>query len=351
MKVHLDELKRFCTAALEKAGMNPEYAAITADVLSETDAFGVHSHGVRNLYTYTRKAAADGLDIQAEPEVVKSGLAFAVIDAKHGMGMAPSVQAMELACQKAEQTGIGIVTVKNSTHFGANGYYANVAAKKGMIGLAISNVNPNMNAPGAKANAIGNSPFAFACPAKTIPTVFLDIALSTVAGMKVIQARESGQKIPTNWIVDKDGLPTDDPSRFPQEGALLPMAAHKGYGLAVMVEVLTGVLCGGATSMSGGVFDWIASLDKPNNISHTFIAVNAALFCDESDLAERVETMSQELRDLPLAKGSDRIYLPGEIEWARFAKAEKEGVELPPDAQHSLEKLAETYNLTLTLVE
>ncbi|MCL2163047.1 MAG: Ldh family oxidoreductase [Oscillospiraceae bacterium] len=346
-RIKIGDLRSFCTEALEKAGLKREFAIIAAGALSETDGYGTHSHGTKNLHNYIRKSREGGIDIKAEPAAIKDGPAFAVIDAHKSIGMIPSVQAMELACQKAEQTGVGFVTVRNSNHFGAAGYYANIAAKRGMIGITVSNVDPNMNAPGAREKALGNNPVAFACPSRKFPTVFLDIAMSNVASLKVFQARAEGSKIPENWIVDKDGLPTDDPSRYPDEGAMQPMAAHKGYGLAVMVDVLTGALSGGATSMSGDIVSWVLSLAIPNNVCHTFIAVNAAMFCDESEFADRVELMAEQLRSLPKAKGSKRIYLPGEIEWERYKKAEKEGIALPGDLLESLYGLAREFSLTL----
>ena len=350
-KIKLGDLNKFCVTALQQAGMEHKHATITADVLSETDGYGTFSHGTKNLHNYIKKAKAGGIDLKAEPEIVKDGPAFAVIDAKQAMGMVPSVQAMELACKKAEQVGVAVVSVKNSNHFGANGYYANIAAKKGMLGLVFSNVDPNMNAPGARAKAIGNNPIAFACPSKSYPTVFLDIALSNVASLKVFQARASGSKIPTTWIVDKDGLPTDDPSRYPDEGAMQPIASHKGYGLAVMVEAITGALSGGATSMSGLITSWVLNLAVPNNVCHTFVAINASMFCDESDYADRIESMADSLRNLPKAKGCERIYLPGEMEWERLRKAETDGIELPDDLLESLQGLAKDSGQTLPLIQ
>ena len=350
-RIKLEELKNFCEAALKKAGMIPEYAAITAEALAHTDGYGTHSHGTKNLHNYIKKARAGGININAKPEIIKDGPAFAVMDACNCMGMIPSVLAMELACQKAGQSGIGIVTVKNSNHFGAAGYYANIAARQGMLGLVFSNVDPNMNAPGAREKALGNNPIAYACPSKTYPSVFLDIAMSNIASLHVFQARADGRKVPMNWIVDKDGLPTDDPSNYPNEGAMQPMAGHKGYGLALMVDVLTGLLSGGATSMGGLITSWVLNLEVPNNVCHTFIAVNASMFCDENTYSERVEKMASQLRNLPKAKGSERIYLPGEMEWERYANAEKDGIKLSDDLLQSLEGLAKDSDLELPLMQ
>ena len=349
-KIKPEDLKQFCMKALENIGMGHEDAAITAEVLSETDGYGTFSHGTKNLHSYIKKAKAGGIDVKAEPVIVKEGPTFAVIDAKQAMGMVSSVKAMKLACDKAAEVGIAIVTVKNSSHFGANGYYANIAAKRGMLGLVFTNTDPNMNIPGAREKAIGNNPVAFACPSRTFPSVFLDIALSNVAALKVFKAKANGEKIPSTWIVDKGGIPTDDPSRFPDEGAMQPVAAHKGYGLALLVDAISGALHGGPTSAGGSILSWVLNLAAPNNVSHTFIAINASMFCDESDYADRIEEMAVNLRNLPKAKDSERIYLPGEMEWELLWKAEREGIELPDDVLESLQNLANESGLTLPLI-
>ena len=344
--IKIEDLKEFCAKALELEGMRANDARVVADVLVETDAYGTHSHGTKNLHNYIRKYRVGGMDILGEPQVLTEGPSYAVVDAKNTLGMIPSVKAMALACDKAETAGIALATVKHSNHFGAAGYYANMAAERGMIGLAVSNVDPNMTAPGAKGMIIGNNPLAYAAPAKSVPSVFLDIAMSNVASLKVVQARKDGQQIPDTWIVDKDGLPTTDPSNYPDEGAMQPMAAHKGYGLAVFVDLITGLLSGGATSMDGGIVSWVFELDKPNNVSHTFIAINPELFGIEN-VADRTETISEHLRRAPKAKGSNRIYTAGEIEWEKHAKAEKDGIALPDDVEASLQALATELNITL----
>ena len=174
--------------------------------------------------------------------------------------------------------------------------------------------------------------------------------MSNVASLKVVQARKDGKKIPDTWIVDKDGLPTTDPSRYPEEGAMQPMAAHKGYGLAVMVDLLTGVLAGSPTSMSGDIVSWCFEMEKPNNVTHTFIAVNPALFSSEKPISDKVEDMAGILRNAPKAKGTTRIFTPGEIEWGKHAAAEKDGISLPEDVESSLRGLAEDLGLELPVM-
>ncbi len=345
-KIMLSDLKSFCTEVLIKEGMTAADAAVTAEVLAETDAFGTNSHGTKNLAGYIDKAHVGGVDLKARPEIVSEGPAFANIDANSCLGMVSSSMAMELACEKASKAGIAIVTVKNSCHFGAAGYYANMAARKGLIGIAMSNVDPNMTIPGAKGMVIGNNPFAYAAPAKSVPTVFLDVAMSNVASLKVVQARKDGKQIPDTWIVDKDGLPTTDPSHYPEEGAMQPFAAHKGYGLAVFVELLSGILSGGCTSMSGDIVSWCFEPEKKNNVCHAFMAIDPKLF-GTADIADRVETMSATLREAPKALNAARIFTPGEIEWEKHLKGDKEGVELPAAVEGSLKALSEKSGVEL----
>jgi len=336
--INLQDLKYFCAESLIHEGMSAEDARTTADVLAETDAFGTFSHGTKNLHNYIKKARVKALDLKAQPEVVAEGPAFAVIDAKNGMGMVASCKAMELACEKARHAGVGLVTVKNSTHFGAAGYYANIAAKHGMFGISVSNVDPNMTVPGAKGMLIGNNPISYATPMESDPSVFLDIAMSNAASLKVVQARKNGESIPADWIVDKDGLPTTDPSHYPEEGAMQPMAAHKGYGLAVLVELLTGALSGGGMSMLGDIPSWVFVLDTPNNVCHTFLAIDVDQFVGKSQFIARTEEMVSALRNAPKAKGKDRIFTPGEIEWGKHKQAEKCLV-LPAEVAESLDAL------------
>lgn len=345
--IQLQDLKAFCKAALMREGMKEDYAAIVAEVLAETDAFGTYSHGTKNLHSYIKKARAGGLDLHGEPELITEGPAFAVYDAHRTMGMIPSYLAMEKALEKAEKTGIAAAAVKNSCHFGAAGYYANMAAKRGMLGISMSNVDPNMTAPGAKGMLLGNNPFAYSAPAVGTPSMFLDIALSNVASLKVVQARKDGRQIPDTWIVDRDGLPTTDPSHYPEEGAMQPMAAHKGYGLAVMVDLLTGVLSGGETSMGGGIVSWCFEMEKPNNVCHTFLAINPQLFNGKRSVADDVERMAETLRGAPKAKGTERIYTPGEIEWNRHRAVEEKGLALPAEVEASLRGLAEDLGMEL----
>ncbi|MDD3840659.1 MAG: Ldh family oxidoreductase [Clostridia bacterium] len=337
--IYLKYLKEFCEQALMKEGMKEENAQITAQVLSETDAYGIHTHGTKNLHNYIRKMRAGGIDIHANPEILSEGSAYALIDGNSAIGMVPAYKAMKLAIKKARDCGIACAVVRNGSHFGAAGYYANMAAKENMIGLVFSNVDANMTIPGAKDKVMGNNPIAYSVPAGCYSPVFLDIAMSTVASLKVIQARKDGRCIPDTWITDEDGLPTTDPSHYPDVGAMQPMAGHKGYGIALMVEILTGVLSGGGIMKQ--VPSWLFSMEKKNNVSHMCIVIDISKFMDPDLFNKRMESVVKYLHCTPKAKGTERIYYPGEMEWERYEEAMNKGIVLPKDVEEALIGLQE----------
>lgn len=335
------ELKEFCVKCLRKYGMKEESAHIIANDLVQTDKWGIASHGTKNLYNYIQKAIAGGVSFTEAPEIIKEQAAIALMDGKNSMGFLSATQAMELACQKARETGMGMVVVKNSCHFGAAGCYSNIAATKGMIGGAFSNVDRFMVIPGAKKAVMGQNPLSLAAPASMIPSVFLDISTSNVAALKVVNERKKGNRVPKDWIVDKEGNRTDDPSRFPEEGALLPMAMHKGYGIALFIEIITSVIAGGMLSMSGNVPSWNLKLNEPNQVSHSFVAIDADKMFYEGYTRERIDEMIRLIHEAPKADGVDRLYVPGEMEWDNSQRAGKEGVLLPEMVYDELMKLSE----------
>ena len=347
-KIQLDELKRFSIEALCKAGMSEENAETVAEVLITTDMFGVLSHGTKNLYQYILKMQQGGLDVKGEPTVEAEGPAWAIVNGNASIGMVTSHKAMKLAIEKAKTCGIGYVGVKNSCHFGAAGFYANLAAKEGMIGLSMSNADPNMAIPNSCDVAIGNNPFSFAAPTKGGKSVFLDIALSNVAALKVVMAREKGIQVPDTWLIDSEGKPTTDPSGFPYESHLQPMAAHKGYGLAIMIEILASVItCSGLMSE---VPSWNLDLSTRNNAGHAFIAIDISKMLPKEVYEARIEQMVNELKGAPLAKHADKLLVPGEMEWERFdAAKECVWIELTDAMVDNMENLSKLMGIEVTL--
>lgn len=327
--------------------MSAEDARVCADVLVTTDTWGVHTHGLVALPAYVRKLLAGGLDPKAKPEVVSEGPAWAIIDGHAALAMLTGRRAMELAMEKARVCGIGYVGVRNSGHFGAAGYYSNMAAEAGMLGMAMGNGFPNMTVPGGRGGIIGNNPFSFAAPAGEEPSVLLDIAFSAVAGGKVNAYEARGELVPDNWLVDEKGLPTNDPSLYPHHAFLVPMAGHKGYGLAVMVEILAAVLTGAA--MRTDVRSWNKDLPAKTGEGHAFIAIDVGQIAPLDEFRGRMDTMAKGIKDSPKASGSNAIYLPGEIEQQKRKQALDHGLDLPEHILGGLRDLAEELNLSSPL--
>lgn len=343
-KIQPQALIDFADQLLQKHGMSAVDARTTAVILTHTDMYGVNSHGTKNLKGYVEKMAAGALDPKAQPELLREGPAFAVYDAHDCVGMVAGHAGMTKAIALARKCGIGYVAVKNSCHFGACFNYADMAAEEGLFGMAMSNTDANMAVPGGKSMIIGNNPLAFAVPVKGRRPVVLDIALSQVAALKINKAKVYGQKIPDNWMVDPDGKPTTDPNWYQRGGALLPMSAHKGYGLSMMVESLTSIASGGL--LVRDVPSWCFKMDKKNRASHAFIAVDLDAVHGGDAAAEAADYVDYILNS-PKGHGTERLLVPGMLEWERRAKAEAEGLELPYDVVDQLSALAAQEHLPL----
>jgi ureidoglycolate dehydrogenase (NAD+) len=336
--VSASNLTEFCVGALRQCGVNEADARTTIDVLVTTDTFGVYTHGVKCLRGYITRLRAGGLKADARPRVDREGPAWAIVDGQCALGMVTSVYAMSKAIEKAKTAGMAYVGVRNSCHFGAAGYYATLAAKADMIGMAMANDYPSMAILGAKKAVLGTNPFAYAVPAGKNDPIFLDIASSTVAGGKVRIAQTKNQKIPDTWMVDADGIPTTDPFLYPASASLLPFAGHKGYGIALMIENLAGVLTG--TGAMWDLNNWIdGRKDIPTNHGAAFLAFNVGAIGPLDAFKNRVDQLIQEIHDTPKAKGTDRLYVPGEMEWQHRRAALANGITLPADVVESLRGL------------
>jgi ureidoglycolate dehydrogenase (NAD+) len=345
-RVTVDRLQEFCVEALRRCGVNDENARLTADVLVTTDACGVFTHGTKALRGYVKRLRAGGLKSDAVPQVAAEGPAWAVVDGNSGLGMVTSVFAMNTAIRKAKTAGLAYVGVKNSCHFGAAGYYANLAAKADMIGMAMSNDIPSMAVPGSQKAVMGTNPFAFAVPAGKEDPIFLDIASAAVAGGKVRIMQALNKKVPDGWLVDAEGVPTNDPFAYPFAGSLLPFGGHKGYGIALMIESLAGALSGAA--MRWEMLSWIDhDPTKPTNHGAAFLAFDVGQMTPIQTFKDRVDAMIRDIHNAPKAKGSERICLPGEMEWQAQRKSLAEGMALPDDVRESLHGLAEDVGMTV----
>jgi LDH2 family malate/lactate/ureidoglycolate dehydrogenase len=347
-RIAVADLERFCDESLRRVGVGAADATTTARALATTDSWGTFTHGVKCLPGYVRRLEGGGLRAGAVPKVVADGPAWSMIDGGSALGAVTSVAAMERAIAKAATAGIAYVGVRNTCHFGAAGYYAALAAQRGMIGLAMANDHPSMAVPGAKGRVLGNNPFAFAAPTGGADdlVVMLDIALSTVAGGKVMAAKTLGQRIPGDWLLDVDGRPTTDPADFLAGGALTPVGGHKGYGFGMLVESLAAALTGAETLAR--VAAWMVhDPSRPTGHGAAFIAIDIAAIAGREAFAQRLAQVIADIRGAPRAPGAERIWLPGEMEWERRRRALREGILLPPDVVAAARGLAEHLRIDL----
>ena len=337
------QLEQFAHQALVASGANSDHAAITAKLLVQTDTWGVYSHGTKLLGGYCRRLKAGGLQAEGSPQIADSGPAWAIVDGQSLMGQVTSQFAMQTAIERATTAGIAYVGVRNSCHFGAAGVYAAMAAEAGLIGMAMANDIPSVVAPGARQAVVGTNPLAYAIPTRQAPPILLDISMATVAGGKVYAAFQRGEPIAPDWLIGNDGQPTTDGSLYPSQAALAPMTGHKGYGLALLIESLSGLLSGAAVTWSVG--SWMHDDGtQPTDHGAAFLAINPAIIAGPKFL-DRVEQLIDEIHSTPTAEGVPQVYLPGELEWKRRERALQEGIPFPPDVRAALDEVSETWGV------
>lgn len=322
--VDADLLRDLAEAAFAVCGVDPEDSRIAAVSLVESDLRGVRSHGIARLPWYVRRLRAGGDNPRPNIRVVADGPSSAALDGDAGLGQVVAHRAMNLAIEKAASSGVGVVTVRNSHHFGACAYWAEMALSHGMIGIAISNGGPNMAPWGGITPTTGNDPIGVAIPTGRDP-IIVDMALSVVAGGRLDVAGRAGEPIPLGWALDAQGEPTTDPISG-RRGSLLPIGDHKGYGLAVVFEVLAAVLSG---AMVGREVPWPADDSQAMGVGHYFQAIRIDGFMPPARFRGRADHLVEQIRSAGVRSGFDRIRLPGEIEAEESARRVKEGIPMP----------------------
>jgi LDH2 family malate/lactate/ureidoglycolate dehydrogenase len=345
-KIPFELLKDFCREAYRKVGVPGDEAEIVADLLTRADLRGVETHGVTRLPIYIQRLQKGYVRKEAQISVVKEKGPTAFLDAQGSMGHLSAYRGMEKAIQKAEEHGIGWVSVKDSGHFGVAGLFPMMALKKDFIGYIVSNSAPMMFPWGGKQRIVGNNPLAYAFPADKCQPVVLDFSLSVVSSGKLILCRKKGETIPLGWAVDKEGVPTEDPYEgYEGGGSLAPVGGHKGYGLVLAHEMLTAVLTGGKWTKN------IKSLyeEDPSRIQgtcHSFMAIDPDCYIGREEFKKNMGAYIRSIKGSAKAKGTAEILVPGEPEHRTEMKFLKEGIPLPPNTVKELTTLAETLKIS-----
>lgn len=330
-------LEEVVAAVLHGHGVPDEDARLVAASLVEADRRGIGSHGVMRLGIYVDRLKAGLVQARTDVTVERETPATAVLDGHHSMGQAVAARAMRLCLDKARETHVAAVAVRNSSHFGAAAYWALMGPERHMIGVAMSNTAPLMPPTGGRGARIGNNPLAVAVPARAERPLVLDMATSVVALGKVLLAEKRGERVPEGWGVTEAGEPTTDPKAILQGGFILPVGGPKGYGLSVMVDVLSGLLSGGV--VGGDVRSMYRDFSAPSRIGHFFLAVDIGAFVPVEWFEDQVDAYVRYLRATPPAPGVERVMVPGEPEFLR-AEAARDAVVLPEAVLADVRRLA-----------
>jgi LDH2 family malate/lactate/ureidoglycolate dehydrogenase len=337
IRVPVGKLLAFCGACFAKLGLSPGNARLTAENLIFASLRGVDSHGVIRMKIYADRLRAGGFQPRARPRVVAEKPSSALLDARHGVGQVAASAAMRLAIRKAARTGVAVVSVRNSNHFGASAFYAMQALEHGMIGFAATNAGPTMAPTGGREARLGNNAMGLVVPAGRFPPIVLDMATGAVAWGKIFVAQQEKRKIPTTWALDKNGMPTDDPNAAAHQGLIQPFGGYKGYGLSFLIDILTGVLSGGG--FSTGVRTLYKQLEAPSQVAHTCAALRIDAFMPLAGFHQRMEEIVQLMKSCPVAPGVERILVPGEIEHETERRRRREGIPLNAELHDELKAL------------
>ncbi|MBQ6471225.1 MAG: Ldh family oxidoreductase [Victivallales bacterium] len=344
-KISVDELKRQVQAISVASGIPEEDSAMLADVLVCTDMRGIHSHGVVRLARYLDCIKAGGVKPNAQPITLTESANSLQVSAAGGLGIPAAVKTMRRLMEKGKSQAISVATVNHSDHYGAAGYYSSLASDQGFLAFSMSNTCPLVAPTGGRAAAIGNNPFAYSAPGSKYRGVLFDICMSKVASGKIILAAGENKPIPEGWILTKEGKPTTDPNEIWRDAVMLPFAEHKGYGFAVMVEILTAVL--GMSGLMSEVHSWNTTPGQDANTGHAFILINPAFLGGEAQFRTRIDNMIDELKACPPMDGVAEILYPGELEWRREASAKQDGIDLPTASRQELQRAARMSGVVL----
>jgi LDH2 family malate/lactate/ureidoglycolate dehydrogenase len=350
-RLSFDNLKLFCKQAYVRVGVPEDEAEIVADLLARSDLRGVETHGVMRLPIYIQRLQKGYVRAVCQITTVKEKGATAFLEARGSMGHVVAHRAMEIAIQKATEHGLGWVSVKGSSHFGVAGLFPMMALQKDFIGYVVSNSAPMMFPRGGRERIIGNNPMAYAIPADQYPPVVLDFSLSVVSSGKLILARKKGEKIPLGWAVNKNGLPTDDPYEgYEGGGSLIPVGGHKGYGMALVHEMLTAVLTGGKLTRE------IKSLyeeDKTGiqGICHSFMAIDPDCFIGRENFKKEMDRYIKSIKESAKAQNAAEILMPGEPELRTETERLQDGIPLVPATIKELAVLGESFGISLPLMD
>ncbi len=344
-----DAVKEVVTEIAKAAGVPDQDAETLADSLVDADIHGLSTHGVSRVNIYIRRIQEGLTDPKAEISFDKRGPSVIAVDAGNGLGQVQASKVLELLISMAKTGGIAAATIRNSQHFGALSHYCNRAAQENMILIAMTTAEPSMSPEGGCQAYFGTNPIAASFPTgKAFKFIRIDLSTSLVARGNIITAQREGRAIPLGWALDVEGNPTTDPDEALM-GTVLTMAGHKGYALALFVELFSSVLSGAAIGSSIG--SMYKDMDRKQDVGHFFCLMDIGAFMDVSEFKKRVDSMIDEIKACKKRPKVQEILIPGERRFRTALENQKLGIPMGAQTFKELEALCEEYKIPFRLKE
>jgi LDH2 family malate/lactate/ureidoglycolate dehydrogenase len=351
--IPVKEVHQFIYATFRKLGLSNDDSEICAKVLITSDIRGIESHGIGRLRMYVDRIRSGLINIKPNMEIIKESPTTAVVDANHGIGMVVGYHAMALAIRKARDFGLGAVAVRNSTHFGIDGYYPLMAVEEGLIGMSFTNARPAVSATFGCQPILGTNPIAFGAPTDEEFPFLYDAATSIIQRGKIEVLNRQESLASEGWVIDENGISILEPPEILNgltsgKAALLPLGGmleefggHKGYGLSVIVEILSSSLQTGAFLSALSGYD-----DKGNatrfRVGHFFMAINIENFLPLEEFKKNIGELLRELRRSKRIVGRDRIYTAGEKEFESEKRVRTSGIAINNALMENLNYIRDT---------
>jgi LDH2 family malate/lactate/ureidoglycolate dehydrogenase len=344
VRVARDALLGFVERLLTAEKLSPYQARLMAESLVEASLRGVDSHGVHLLPYYIRQFRAGNIDLAAAGRVVSESGACLLYDGEHGLGQQISAVCCDHAVRLARLYGMGLVLARRSNHFGAAAFWGQRISSQGMIGIVMCNASPSVPPWQGREGRVGTNPICVSVPSTGRGAWLLDMATTTVAMNKIVQAAANGRAtIPPGWAVDRDGVPTTD-TQAARRGWLMPLGGYKGSGLNLMVEILCAVLSGGVLSTGVG---GLHILDRKMNTSQLFLAVDVTRFLPLDQFQARMEQLVTLIKSTPPARGYGEVLVAGDPESRAAEQRLREGIPVDLSTWERLGELAAEHGLPL----
>ncbi len=332
-----DALTALAIRAFKGLGLPHADASDVVKVLVQADLFGLSTHGLSRIESYGERLQIAGINATPTITVQSPAAALRLVDGDNGVGPLVGMRTLQAAMEAARQCGIGMAFARGSNHFGPISPYCLFAAEQGFASIIGSNATTTIAPWGGSDARLGNSPLGFGVPNPGGDPFLLDMAMSVVARAKVRNAFKRGENIPDTWATDRAGRPTTDPGEA-LDGFLLPIGGHKGYGLALLVDMFAGLLSNAAYLTH--VKSWVDAPDEPQNLGHFFILIDTRMLGSPQWLTERMMDFANILHESPAADPAHPVIVPGEIELKKMTKQKESGIVLEPSVVKLLQQHA-----------